>query len=238
MKKRLLAMIMAVVMAMSLLPVSAFATNEANDPGAVFNKTVTQGEDGNVTITLEAWATGETITTTTTKPLDIVLVLDQSGSMAYNFNGQSTGIDSERRQYAMKEAVNAFIGQVAENYDANNSAHRVSVVTFGSKASTLQGWTAVNESGKSTLQTAISGLPTSPSGATNVAAGMTQAKTLLDDAANGHEKIVIVFTDGVPTTRSDFSTSVATGAIATAKVLKDTDTTIYTIGIFTGADPK
>ena len=236
MKKRLLAMIMAAVMAISLLPVSAFATNEANDPGAVFNKTATQGEDGNVTITLEAWATGETITTTTTKPLDIVLVLDQSGSMAWDFAGNNTNDNTERRQYAMKNAVNAFIGQVAEKYDADNSAHRISIVTFGSDASTLEGWTAVNEEGKNTLQAKILGLDNIPSGATNVAAGMTTAQNLLNSAATGNEKIVIVFTDGVPTTSQEFNTTVATNAIATAKQLKDAGTTIYTIGIFNGVD--
>lgn len=52
------------------------------------------------------------------------------------------------------------------------------------------------------------------------------------------QKVVIVFTDGVPTTSSDFDTDVATSAIVSAKNLKDAGATVYTVGIFTGANPK
>lgn len=65
---------------------------------------------------------------------------------------------------------------------------------------------------------------------------MTQAQTQLSNAQKDHKKVVVVFTDGVPTTQSDFSTKVATDAIATAKVLKDDQTEIYTIGIFNGVN--
>lgn len=240
MKKRLLAMMMAIVMVMTLLPTSALAAGGVGEPsetnsGAVFSKTATQDADGNVKITLEAWATGQTVETTKQQPLDIVLVLDQSGSMAYNFAGNSTRKNEDRRQYAMKNAVNGFIDKVAENYTAD-AAHRISIVTFNDNASPLEDWTSVDETGKTALRTAVDGLPTTPSGATNVAAGMTQAQTQLSNAQKDHKKVVVVFTDGVPTTQSDFSTKVATDAIATAKVLKDDQTEIYTIGIFNGVN--
>lgn len=234
MKKRLLAMMMAIVMVMTLLPTSALAAGGVGEPsetnsGAVFSKTATQDADGTVKITLEAWATGQTVETTKQQPLDIVLVLDQSGSMADSFDKKTS------RQTAMKNAVNGFIDEVAKNY-TEGAAHRISIVTFDDKASQLKDWTSVDETGKTALRTAVDGLPTTPSGATNVAAGMAQAQTQLSNAQKDHKKVVVVFTDGVPTTYSDFSTEVATNAIATAKALKDEQTEIYTIGIFNGVN--
>lgn len=98
-------MMMAIVMVMTLLPTSALAADGVGEPsetnsGAVFSKTVHQENNGDVKITLEAWATGQTVQTTKQQPLDIVLVLDQSGSMANNFDKKTS------RQAAMKNAVN------------------------------------------------------------------------------------------------------------------------------------
>lgn len=222
------------------------AANGADDPtednGLILAKTATDNGDGTYKIRLEAYTTGEVISTTKTIPVDIVLVLDQSGSMAYDFDGNSTNTNTARRQYAMKQAVNNFIGSVAEKY-SDEADHRISIVTFGSSASTLQGWTFVNGAGKTTLQGKISGLPNNPSGATNVAAGMSQADNLIGSGygyTGGNttrQKVVVVFTDGVPTTSTDFDTNVATGAISSAKNLKDYGATVYTVGIFSGADP-
>lgn len=225
---------MAIVMVMTLLPTSALAAGGVGEPsetnsGAVFSKTVHQEDNGDVKITLEAWATGQTVETTKQQPLDIVLVLDQSGSMADSFDKKTT------RQAAMKNAVNGFIDKVAKNY-TKGAAHRISIVTFGSHANVLQGWTEVDATGRNALKKEVSGLPITPKGATNVAEGMTQAQTQLSNAQKDHKKVVVVFTDGVPTTQSDFSTKVATDAIATAKVLKDDQTEIYTIGIFNGVN--
>ena len=215
MKKRMLAMMMAIVMVMTLLPTSALAADGVGEPsetnsGAVFSKTVHQENNGDVKITLEAWATGQTVQTTKQQPLDIVLVLDQSGSMANNFDKKTS------RQAAMKNAVNGFIDKVAKNY-TEGAAHRISIVTFGSEAKVLQNWTKVDANG-------------------TVAECMTKAQTQLSNAQKDHKKVVVVFTDGVPTTHSDFSTKVATNAIETAKALKDNQTEIYTIGIFNGVN--
>ena len=212
------------------------------DNGLKLSKEATANNDGTYTIRMEAYTTGKVITTTKMVPVDIVLVLDQSGSMSYDFNGNETGDDTARRQYAMKQAVNNFIASVSDKY-SEEADHRMAIVTFGSSASTLQGWTYVNETGKTTLQDKISGLK-EPTDATNVAAGMTQAETLMGSGYSytgtntQRQKVVIVFTDGVPTTDSDFDTEVATNAIASAKNLKDSGATVYTVGIFTGANPN
>ena len=226
-----------------LRAVRASGANELKD-GLNLSKTATANADGSYKIRMEAFTTGKVTTTTSTTPVDVVLVLDQSGSMAYDFNGNSTNNDTSRRQYAMKQAVNQFIGAVADKYDAEKSDHRISIVTFGSDASVLQGWTPVSQDGKKTLQGEITGLPSTPSGATNVGDGMKQAETLMGSGYNytgsntTRQKVVVVFTDGVPTTQSDFNTTVANTDIKSAKALKDSGATVYSVGIFNGAKPE
>lgn len=226
-----------------LRAVRASGANELKD-GLNLSKTATANADGSYKIRMEAFTTGKVTTTTSTTPVDVVLVLDQSGSMAYDFNGNSTNNDTSRRQYAMKQAVNQFIGAVADKYDVEKSDHRISIVTFGSDASVLQGWTPVSQDGKKTLQGEITGLPSTPSGATNVGDGMKQAETLMGSGYNytgsntTRQKVVVVFTDGVPTTQSDFNTTVANTAIKSAKALKDSGATVYSVGIFNGAKPE
>lgn len=223
------------------------------DDGLKLEKTVTPNANGGYTVHLEAYTTGTVTTTTTTKPCDIVLVLDQSGSMAYNFDGNETSTDSARRQYAMKQAVNTFIEAVADKYNAEKSDHRIAVVTFGTNASTLMDWTLVtpaetgtaeSPSGETALKAKINDLPSEPEGATNVADGMKQAETLMGSGYNytgsntTRQKVVVLFTDGVPTQKSDFDTTVANGAIQSAKALKDAGATVYSVGIFNGANPN
>lgn len=239
--KRLLTWVLVLVMALSLLPLNALAANGPetdSSSGMNFTKELLPDQlddDGNYTIRMTAQATGTTTTTTKVEPMDIVLVLDQSGSMADDF-GNGT------RQSAMKAAVNSFIGEVADKYSPN-ADHRMAIVTFGTNARILAGWTSVDEDGEAALTGEISGLTDSPSGATNVGAGMQMAKDLMDsDAYTGgntdRQKTVIVFTDGVPTTSSDFDTTVANIAISAAKDMKGSGVTIYTVGIFTGAKPE
>ena len=65
---------------------SVQADTTQENKGMVINKTAVANDDGSYTITLEAYGTGDKVTTTVTneKPTDIVLVLDQSGSMTQN----------------------------------------------------------------------------------------------------------------------------------------------------------
>ena len=211
-------------------------TEDSQGEGLYLSKTATAENDGIYKIRLEAYTTGEVTTTTTTVPVDIVLVLDQSGSMAYDFNG------NESRQAAMKKAVNSFIEAVGGKYNAN-ADHRMAIVTFGSGASTLQDWTYVDNNGADTLKGKISGLPNSPSGATNAGAGMQQAESLMGRGYNytgtniKRQKVVVFFTDGIPTTSTEFNTDVADTAINSAKNLKVAGVTVYSVGIFNGANP-
>ena len=258
--KQALALVLALVMALSLVALPSFAEGEetggdtgmpyikdqggtVEQNGLVMSKTIKKGEDGQFLLTLEAYATGSTTTTTSTKPVDIVLVLDQSGSMAYDFNGESTNTNANRRQYAMKQAVNNFIDAVSEKY-ADEADHRIAIVTFGSNASVLKDWTYVDSDGKGQLKSSITDLPQSPSGATNAGAGMQQAQTLMGSGYNytgtntQRQKAVVMFTDGVPTTSNVFNIDVANSAIAAAKAMKDDGTVVYTVGIFNGANPS
>lgn len=233
--KRLLTWVLVLVMTLSLLPLNVLAANGPetdSSSGMDFDKRADSNGDGTYTITMTAQATG----TTTTKavPMDIVLVLDQSGSMKDSF-GNGT------RQSAMKEAVNSFIGEVAAKY-STEADHRMAIVTFGTKADPLVGWTAVDSDGATELTGKISSLPEDPSGATNVGAGMQMAKDLMNDAYTGNntdrQKTVIVFTDGVPTTKTRFNVDVANKALEIAQNMKNDGVSIYTIGVFSGADIK
>lgn len=255
--KRALALVLALVMALSLVALPSFAAGEGDSAGlpngvSVVNpggptegvtgmemsKTLQLNADGKTgTLTLEAYATGDSQVVQKNVPLDIVLVLDQSGSMAYTFSGNTN------RQAALKNAVKNFISSVADKYDPETSDHRMAVVTFDSSASTLVNWTQVDGTGKDTLTTAIDGLPKSPEGGTQVGKGMQRAQTLLDNStykgSNPAQRtqVVIMFTDGKPGDY-DFDISVANDAIKAAKTMKDNGVVVYTIGIFTGADPS
>lgn len=255
--KRALALVLALVMALSLVALPSFAEGEEESAGLPngvsivssggstegtvgmeMSKTLQLNADGKTgTLTLEAYATGNSQVVQKNVPLDIVLVLDQSGSMAYTFSGNT------KRQAVLKNAVKNFISSVADKYDPETSDHRMAVVTFDSSASTLVNWTQVDGTGKDTLTTAIDGLPKSPEGGTQVGKGMQRAQTLLDNStykgSNPAQRtqVVIMFTDGEPGD-SDFDISVANDAIKAAKTMKDNGVVVYTIGIFTGADPS
>lgn len=244
--KRLLTWVLVLVMALSLLPLNALAAGGSetdSGSGMIFTKKLVSNvpdKDGNYTIQMTAQATGKEVETTKPVPMDIVLVLDQSGSMADDFNGNSTNNNEARRQYAMKAAVNSFIGEVADKY-STDADHHMAIVIFSDDAETLVGWTAVDkDGGASELTDKISALSNTPSGATNVEAGMTETQSLMSNAPTGQsrQKTVIVFTDGVPTKQSAFNTGVANAAISAAKDMKDAGVTIYTVGIFNGANPN
>ncbi len=266
MKKRLLALFLAFVMAMSLLPVSVFADGgtdgqlqgtkdnpiTASKDGVTVNKYVSVDEEGNYSLTLEAYAENKVTSTTTTTPLDIVLVLDVSGSMNESFGQQGN------RLSALKTAVQSFIDKVAENAKKTDTDHQISIVKFAGKASNnignetyeewgLWDWQTYNYSqivtGLTSVKTGAENLKTQVSaliagGATRADYGMEYAETVLKNARQDSEKVVIMFTDGEPTSGSNYEEKVAHGAINTAKALKANGVTVYTIGIFSGADPS
>lgn len=232
-------------------------TGETQDDGLKLTKTVTPKADGGYTVHLEAYTTGTVTTSTTTKPCDIVLVLDQSGSMADDFKGNKTNKETDTRQYAMKQAVNTFIDNVGKKAKDEGVEHRIAIVKFAGKSTNTVGddtykedgnrynysqvvkeLTAVNDASganATTLKTAVNQLQAK--GGTQTQNGLNHAQRLLSsvDSARDSSKVVIVFTDGMPGDYG-FEESVATSAIASAKSMKDAGVTVYTVGIFTGAN--
>lgn len=236
MKRRLMAVLMACVMTLSLLPISALATENS---GMEFTKDARDNRDGTYTISMEAWATGKTTTQEKPQPLDIALVLDVSGSMDKKF-----GNPKQKKIDALKTAVNSFIDGVAANSPESN----ISIVKFAGELMRNVGndmyWedgyhynytqivkelTSV-ETGKSNLINAVNNLQAG--GATSADYGMQLASGELASSTSGNPKVVVMFTDGEPNHDSGFDYSVAAKVVNTAKDMKAGGTTIYTVGVF------
>lgn len=261
--KRALALVLALVMALSLVALPSFAAGEGdsagngsprveyagesgkNNGGLVMTKTVRQTSESEFLLTLEAYATGETRTETKDIPMDIVLVLDVSGSMDDPINGSGL----QYKQYkidVLKSAVNGFIDKVAEK--SPNSS--IAVVKFAGHektetgndkymyyggytynySQTVIGLTAAG-TGAAALKDAVNALD--PDGPTAADYGMNRAKSIIDSVKNNdHQKVVIMFTDGEPNHSNGFSTNVANNAIKASKSIKGAGATVYTIGCF------
>ena len=276
MKKKFLALVLTLAMVLSLVPVTALATNgtpttdkatesvTTSQDGVNITKKVVTDKEGNHNLVMEAYVEGTTETTTSTEPLDIVLVLDVSGSMDDPMGKK----DSKKRIDALKTAVNAFIDNVAQkNKDTkgNTVGHRISIVKFAGNKSTEIGddtyteesgiWpfietntynysqivknlTTVNDAGKVELKTAVDSLQ--PAGTTRADYGMQLAKDELEKNSTdqSRDKVVVMFTDGTPTSGNSFESSVASAAISASKALKDKGVKVYTVGIFSGANPE
>ena len=189
-------------------------------------------------------------TTVSGKPLDIVLVLDASGSMAYKMSK----IDRTKRIDALKTAANSFIDTIAtqnQSITDKSKQHQVAIVKFaGAKRATTVG-NDLDENGYNYSQTmknltlckgkdaeslknTVNAI--SPAGATRADYGLQLAEGISSGRADA-KKIVVFFTDGSPTSSNGFENEVADSAIASAKNLKDKGADIYTIGIFKGANP-
>lgn len=258
--KRALALVLALVMALSLVALPSFAAGEEdsagngsprveyagesgkNNGGLVMTKTVRQTSESEFLLTLEAYATGETRTETKDIPMDIVLVLDVSGSMDDPINGS----DSQYKIDVLKSAVNGFIDKVAEK--SPNSSIAVVKFAGGEKtetgndkytdyrrytynySQTVIGLTAAG-TGAAALKDAVNALD--PDGSTAADYGMNRAKSIIDSVKNNdHQKVVIMFTDGEPNHSNGFSTTVANNAIKVSKSIKNAGATVYTIGCF------
>lgn len=102
---------------------TAYAEGESNPgDGMKINKTATVNDDGSTTITLEAFATGDKVTTTVTKdvPTDIILVIDQSGSMGHNM-----GTVSYSKYTKDSETKNNFYYNKRHNGGEGNLWHKL-----------------------------------------------------------------------------------------------------------------
>ena len=151
----------------------------------------------------------------------------------------------QHRIDALKTAVNTFINSVANQKDSEGNAidNKISIVKFASSAEIVKPLTSASTN-KTELQTAVTKLTTG--GATRADDGMAKAKEVLDKRSGSdksRKSVVIMFTDGTPTKRDTFDSEVASAAISTAYDLKNpteegtTATTVFTVGIFDGADP-
>lgn len=220
------------------------------------DKTVQAIDDGksDFLTTLSALSSTSDTTSLVSKPLDIVMVLDASGSMDDPMGGE----DSPKRIDALKNAANHFIDTIAEqnkNVKDASKQHQVAIVKFAGEqadkvgndtyysdegylynySQTMQKLTACSGGGVEGLKGTINSIK--PNGATRADNGMELAKGITSGREDA-QKVVVFFTDGKPTRRSDFSPTVANNAIAAAKAMKDEGATVYTIGIFDGADPS
>lgn len=204
--------------------------------------------------TLSAMSSTSNSTVTVTTPLDIVLVLDASGSM----NDPMGGGDSTKRIDALKSAAKSFIDTIAkqnEGIEGVDRQHKVAIVKFAGDetdkvgndkyrsgghsynySQTMQELTACTVGGAKGLKGTIDSIE--PAGATRADYGMKQAeKNIKTFGREGAKKVVVFFTDGKPTSYSEFDSDVANAAVTAAKKMKDGKATVYTIGIFSGADP-
>ena len=339
MKQKILAVLMIIAVLLCFMPTMAFADQtpateiepdaktlvqeKANDLS--ITKRVVTNSDGAYDLVLEAFATGTSQVTTVSKPLDIVLVLDVSGSMdettttrTYNAEDSKdysySSIRNSQIQYyykdsndqyypvyadydwhlfssneyylyyrignrsysigekvmnrnqtiytgvlytatnktakkldSMKFAAKNFVNTVAADAAVNNVDHKIAVVKFaGTKSSTIGNdgyydglyWYNYSQpvvglteakTGATILKGKIDALEAA--GATQANFGMELAKGLLTTTSADRQKVVVLFTDGEPTTYQNFENAVANGAISAAKTMKDAGTVIYTVGM-------
>ena len=254
MKKKFLALVLTLAMVLSLVPVTALAAGDEStrvgtvqsdgNNGVKVIKSAPPKEDGNgeATINMEAYVTGRVTTTTQSTPLDIVLVLDQSGSMeGSNLQG-------------LKTAATKFINTITEDANRHKVNHRIAVVGFadsdyntelfvgakqygygrsadGKYKDAFQ--TVTDETGKSNLTQSIAHLDAW--GGTHPELGMKMANNILKNNSSNEsgtrQRIVVMFTDGEPGDY-EFDDAVANATVAQAYETKHTyGATVYTVGL-------
>ena len=214
--------------------------------GSVINR----GDSAFITA-LSALSSTSNVASSSTTPLDIVLVLDASGSMDDPMN------DGTKRIDALKRAANDFVTTIAkQNQGISDSSkqHQVSIVKFSGDKSAVVGNDTYYKGGYkynySQVMKAMSPCTDaaaftntinsiSPAGATRADYGLQLAQSQTSNRKDA-KKIVIFFTDGSPTSSSGFESGVASSAVSAAKAMKDKDVnaTVYTVGIFSDADPS
>lgn len=257
--KQALALVLALVMALSLVALPSFAEGEEStglpngvsvvNPGGPtegvtgmeMSKTLQLNADGKTgTLTLEAYATGQSQVVYSAKPVDIVLVLDVSGSMDDKVNGT-------KKIVALQNAVNSFIDTVADKCKDSEEKSNIAIVKFSGNKTDKVGNDTYEEDGniynysqtvkeltsveqKDALKQAVNGL--TAIGATCADYGMELARDILLKDTSDNPKVVIMFTDGTPTAFNGFEKPVADAAISASHQIKANGATVYTVGIF------
>lgn len=220
-------------------------------------KATEKNEESDFLTTLSAMSSTSNSTVTVTTPLDIVMVLDASGSMDYTMGGR----DSTKRIDALKSAANSFIDTIAKQNEAIEGVdrqHRVAIVKFAGDTTdkvgndtyekrehgrtntynysqVMTGLIDCSGSKATDLKNKIDEIR--PAGATRADNGLQLAEGITSGRA-GAKKIIVFFTDGTPTKQNKFDAGVANAAVTAAKNMKDGKATVYTIGIFDGANPS
>lgn len=200
-------------------------------------KSITYNNGGKYTLNLNVVGKDTRESHETTEKIEVVLVLDTSGSMNYCMDGSQRRCNKSNpeRLTALKEAATSFIDATETTNDTiqdENSKVRIAIAQFGQTSGVVSSLT----SDTAALKSSVNRL--SANGATPADKGMTAAQTALRQARPGAKKVVIFFADGVPTTQNTFSTRVANDAVTTALAMKSAGTLIYSIGIFEGANPE
>lgn len=198
-----------------------------NDNDAGLNGKKVEKGDSDFLVSLSALSSTSNLKemVKTSQPLDIVLVLDTSGSM------------SGSKMTNLKNAANSFIDATAENNRGleQDQQTRLAIVQFASGANTRQQLSYVTDQNVQQYKNTINGFRAS--GATYAEEGLQRAQNVLD--RNGRadvQQIVIFFTDGEPNHSNGFDNEVAAEAVNTAYEMKQGGTIIYAIGVMNGAD--
>lgn len=200
---------------------------------------------------LSALSGTSNVASTSTTPLDIVLVLDASGSMDDSMS------DGTKRIDALQDAANDFIDEIADQNNKisdESKQHQVSIVKFAGNMTAAVGndtyrsggytynysqvmktMSPCNNTTKSAFTDTINAI--NPAGATAAEYGMQLAQGQTSNREEA-KKIVIFFTDGSPNHSNGFDDSVASDAVSAAKDMKVKGGTVYTVGIFDGVNPS
>jgi len=235
----------------ALISIPAFADGYTPEQKAAVSatKTVTPiGDSSEYLLNLETFVKGQGLNSTAkSSDMDIILVLDVSGSME---GTKMTNLIS---------AAKGFVDIIKADGTKHSATHRISIVKFacnknleiGDNKGSYNGYSNMNYSqvvldytdattaGVSTLKTAIGKL--TAAGATHSDYGMQLAQNVisgtgltstLKGARTDAIKTVVMFTDGTPTSGSSFEDSVANGAVTAAKTMKGNGVIVYTIGLF------
>ena len=191
-------------------------------------------------------------------PLDIVLVLDVSGSM----EDPITSTDTTKRIKILKDSINQFIEEFAKNNSKQSDEKyqsRISIIKFAGDKSDKVGndtytenryrynytqimndfFTATNDN-KAKLEDVVNSI--SPAGATRSDFAMELALKQINQSKNDEsrkdaKRIVFFVTDGQPTTLNNFDDDVANRAITASEEIKK-DAEVYTFGMFSLTDPS
>lgn len=290
--KRMLSLLLAVIMILSVIPITASAAENDGTTGGIKTDKTYNKDTGY--LTLEAYVTGESQTQIVAQPVDIALVLDVSGSMDYYITvgsgttvlsmldtkyGGAEGMYEMRiadalgvtRWYDMryrngvwqyKSILSGWVNLIGSGYEDNvkntritklnalkiatkhfidsanassesTDPNQIAIVSYANKATTVKELTAVNTAGATALKSAIDSLDAN--GSTAADYGMQRAKDVLNKSADGHKKVVIMFTDGEPNHGSGFVDTVATDTIKAAYDLKHSGATVFSVGVFSSS---